>query len=82
MIEVLLASAVIPAGRLQMAVVKRTNPNFLPRRWNHQRTDPLERVPITDDPPFGGSVTKPRPASLAANAWPLISEVTQSDDLR
>ena len=82
MIEVLLPPPFIAARRLKMAVVKRTNPNVHPCRWNHQRTDALERMPIPDNPTFGGAITKPAPASLAANAPPLIGDVAQTDDLR
>ena len=59
MIEILCALAFIQAGRLQMDMVKRANPNLLLRRRNHQRTDPLERVAIANDPAFSRAVTKP-----------------------
>ena len=82
MIKVLLAPPFITTGRLEMAMVKRANPNFLPRRRNHQRTDALERMPITNDPAFGSAIAEPAPASLAADARAFISDVAQPDDLR
>ena len=39
-------------------------------------------MPIADNAAFGGAITKPASASFAANAWPLIGDVTQTDDLR
>ena len=82
MIEMLFAPPLIATGYLEMTVVKRADPNFLPRRRNHQRVDPLERMPITNDPAIGGAITKPAPAALAAKARLLVGHVTQSDDLR
>jgi hypothetical protein len=82
MIEMLLALPLVATGRLKMAVVERTNPNVVPCRRDDQRTDSLERVPIADYPAGDGAVTKPVPASLAANAGTLVGHVTQADGLR
>ena len=81
MIEVLLALPLIASSRLKMAVVEWTDPNAMPCRRNDKRTDPLERVPIADDPTFGEAVTKPAPTALVANAWPFIGDITQADGL-
>src|SRR6185437_12824843 len=80
-VEVLLAPAFVTTGRLKMAVIKGTNPNVHPCRRDHQRVDSLERVPVANDPAFRRAVAKPAPASLAANARPFISDITQADDL-
>jgi hypothetical protein len=82
MIKVLLAPPFITTGRLEMTMVERANPNFFPRRRNHQSTDALERMPITNDSAFGSAIAKPMPALLAADARAFIGDVAQPDDLR
>ena len=82
MIEMLFASAFVAASCLQMAVVKRTNPNFLPCRRDHQRINPRERVWIANNPAFGRAVTEPLAAPFPADARLLVSNVPQPDDLR
>ena len=77
----LLAFLLVTSGRLKMAVVERTNPNVMPCWRDDQRTDSLQRVPVTDDPAFSRAVTKPVTASLATNAGTFVSHVTQTDGL-
>src|SRR5579859_4867294 len=77
----LFAPSFIPTCRLQMAMVKRANPNFFPSRWNHERTDPFERVSVANEPAFCGAVTKSLTAPLAADPRLLVRDITQPNGL-
>ena len=65
-----------------MTVVKWANPNVLPRRWNYERGDSLESVPVTNNPTFTVAITKFLSESLAADAGLFIGYVAQPHGLR
>jgi hypothetical protein len=79
MINVLLAVSLIAAARLQVAVLQRTNPNILPSRWNHQRLNALERLPVTDDLVIRTAIAESFANPLAPDARVVIVHVTQPD---
>ena len=80
-IEVLLATAFIPPGGLQMPVVQRTNPDVDPRRRDGERLDALEGVPVVQEPPCDGAIAEALTAAFAADAGPLVGDVAQTYDL-
>ena len=80
-IEVLLATAFIPPGRLQMPMVQRTNPDIAPRRRDGEGPDTVESVPVAQEAAFYGAIAEALTAAFTAEARSLVRDVAQADDL-
>src|SRR5262249_46182823 len=82
-VAVLLASARVAAGRLQMTARVWTDPDVLPRRRNHQRADALQLRRSANEAAVGGDIAHARLRADALDAWrAAIVHVTESGDLR
>ena len=74
-IQILLSPFRVPAGRLDVAVGKGTNPNIDPRRRNHKRRNSIQRLLIVDRLAANAQINK-TPASVPAlEAWLSIVNV-------
>src|SRR4051794_3200895 len=67
-IPVLLAATVVTAGRLQMAVRPRTDPDIAPGRWNRQGADACERDFVAHPLTTGIDVTEAALGRLPGDA--------------
>jgi len=76
-VAVLLASARVAAGRLNVTVVGRTNPDVRPRRRNRECVDAIERRRVADHATRGGDVRETRPGTAATNARPFVGDVPE-----
>src|ERR1700733_13461128 len=83
-VAVLLSAARVAAGRLDVAVRERADPDLLPRGRNGERADARERRLVVDRLAARGDVREIGPAAdpLAANPRPVVVDVPQPRALR
>jgi hypothetical protein len=77
MIPVLLSSAAIARGDLQVTVFVGTDPHVSPCRWNHKRAKTLQQGRVTNDVAVGVSVYESPAMTLSANARHSIGDIAQ-----
>jgi len=77
-IAVLLASARVTRGDLQVAVLVRTNPDIRPRRRNHERAKPIDRFARANDVSVRVDVRKPATLALTSNTRHRIGNVSEA----
>ena len=77
-ISALLASACIPARCLQMPVRERRNPHACPRRGNHKRLDPPQRLLVANDSAIGSLVTEATTRLQPPDPRPVIGHIPQT----
>jgi hypothetical protein len=77
-IEILLPAPGVPAGRLDMPIVARGDPNILPRRRNHQGFESLDPVFIRDPVAIGIIIDKSLTAPLATISWSIQIRIDKS----
>src|SRR5205814_8541336 len=78
-VAVLLAAARVEAGRKEVAIGGRADPDLGPGRRNDQRFDPAERLFIAHGFAVGIDVGEPRPDLFAADARGFIADILQRD---
>jgi hypothetical protein len=78
MIPVLLPSSGVSAGRLDVAVGQRTDPDVSPCRRDDKGADALQLFGITDDVAVGGRIDKTFAAPVALISRRIIGDITET----
>ena len=82
MITVLLASASVARGHLEMTIFVRTYPDVGPRGGNYEGAETLEEGCITNDAAVGVSVNETPAMTLSANTRHSIGDVAKTRGFR
>ena len=78
MITILLAPFGISTSHLEMSIRDWTDPDSFPGRWNNQRLEAMELVPISDSLSIQAEVDKPFAGALATNARLCVGYITKA----
>ena len=79
-IAILLASALVAAGGLHVAVGALADPDARPGRRDHQRADARERRGVADDAALRIAIDRPLATDLSRDARLVVRDVAQVDE--